>query len=393
MAHRRGFKRRKLQVVTPQTQNGLAIPVLRSARTTLSVEIGTSLRQAADVIRQNGTLHVPVVRETVLVGLVTTGALRDALAAGADLDSPVDDWMTAPAMISAHESGAQALRWMEERGADYLWVVDERHVLMGVVGAADLFPRRRPLPRPPAVGGMATPFGVYLTTGAISSGPRKWALMATGASMIAILLVGQGLGIWASNQAQQWHLPGFLIEALASGLAILVFFTGFRLTPLAAIHAAEHQTVHAIERGEDLTLDIVRRMPRVHPRCGTNLFAGATIFLTVFSTEWVPLVEIRLAVAALLTAILWKRVGALMQSWVTTRPANDRYLAMGIRSGQELLERYTQGPVSAPTWPARIWNSGMLHTMAGAWIGSAIAYGFQFVTKIDLGLTLFTFAG
>jgi hypothetical protein len=123
------------------------------------------------------------------------------------------------------------------------------------------------------------------------------------------------------------------------------------------------------------------------------LFAGATIFLTVFSTEWVPLVEIRLAVAALLTAILWKRVGALMQSWVTTRPANDRYLAMGIRSGQELLERYAQGPVSAPTWPARIWNSGMLHTMAGAWIGSGIAYGFQFVTKIDLGLALFTFAG
>ncbi len=31
--------------------------------------------------------------------------------------------------------------------------------------------------------------------------------------------------------------------------------------------------VHAIEEGEDLTLEKVRPMPRVHPRCGTNLVA------------------------------------------------------------------------------------------------------------------------
>jgi uncharacterized protein YqhQ len=37
--------------------------------------------------------------------------------------------------------------------------------------------------------------------------------------------------------------------------------------------------VHAIERGEPLVLEVVRRMPRVHPRCGTNLVAGIALFL------------------------------------------------------------------------------------------------------------------
>jgi CBS domain-containing protein len=386
MAHREARKRRKLTKVTSPTQNGFVQPVLRSSRTTLSVEIGSSLRRAAETIRQNGTSELPVVEDGLLVGIVNSSALRLALASDADLESPVNDWMTEPKSIGAHETGATALRFLEDHDIGHLWVVDDRGMLMGVVSVADLFPRRRPLPRPAAIGGMATPFGVYLTTGQISSGPRKWALMSTGTCMVAILLLGQALGIWAGDHAAQWHLPKVLSENIGTVLALLVFMIGFRSTPLAAIHAAEHQTVHAIERGEELNLDVVRRMPRVHPRCGTNIFAGATIFMTVFGFEWIPSVELRLIAASLLTVIFWRRLGAIIQQWVTTRPANDRYLAMGIRSGQELLSRYGQSPIATPTWPQRIWNSGMLHTMAGGWLGIALAYGFQAITKINVGI-------
>ena len=135
-----------------------------------------------------------------------------------------------------------------------------------------------------------------------------------------------------------------------------------------------------------MSLEVVRRMPRVHPRCGTNIFAGATIFLTVFGFEWIPSVELRLIAASLLTVVFWRRLGAIIQQWITTRPANDRYLAMGIQSGKELLNRYGETPITTPTWPQRIWNSGMLHTMVGGWLGIAIAYGFQLVTKINVGI-------
>jgi hypothetical protein len=156
--------------------------------------------------------------------------------------------------------------------------------------------------------------------------------------------------------------------------------------PISAIHAAEHQVVHAIEREEPLELAIVRRMPRVHPRCGTNIAAGASIFLTVFTTEWIDATEVRLMAAALLTVIFWRRLGSLMQKYVTTKPAKDRYLAMGIQSGKELLARFGTGTSTAPTWPSRIWNSGILHVMAGSSIMAGLAYGFQRLSGIDLGL-------
>jgi CBS domain-containing protein len=373
-------------MVSSLSLNGFAQPVLRSARTTLSVEVGSSLRKSAETIRQNGTSDIPVVEAGRLVGIINSSSLRMALASDMDLDASVDDWMVPAETIGAHETGATALRRLEERNDSHLWVIDERQTLMGVVHVADLFPRRRPMPRPAAIGGMATPFGVYLTTGSLSSGPRKWALVTTGTCMIIILLCGQALGLWADGNAAQLHLPKFVAENLGTALTLLVFMIGFRSTPLAAIHAAEHQTVHAIERGEELSLEVVRRMPRVHPRCGTNIFAGATIFLTVFGFEWIPSVELRLIAASLLTVVFWRRLGAIIQQWITTRPANDRYLAMGIQSGKELLNRYGETPITTPTWPQRIWNSGMLHTMVGGWLGIAIAYGFQLVTKINVGI-------
>jgi uncharacterized protein YqhQ len=41
--------------------------------------------------------------------------------------------------------------------------------------------------------------------------------------------------------------------------------------------------VHAIERGEPLLAESVRAMPRVHPRCGTNIVAAAFLATTVYT--------------------------------------------------------------------------------------------------------------
>lgn len=54
-------------------------------------------------------------------------------------------------------------------------------------------------------------------------------------------------------------------------------------------HGAEHKSIHCYEKGEELTIENVRKQPRLHKRCGTNfLFIVVLIsvlVMTVFSVE------------------------------------------------------------------------------------------------------------
>jgi hypothetical protein len=115
-------------------------------------------------------------------------------------------------------------------------------------------------------------------------------------------------------------------------------------------------------------------MPRVHPRCGTNLAAGATLFLGIFLSPWVESWELRFFVAAFATLYLWKRLGSLMQLFITTKPASDKQIRSGIRAGQELLDRYATSRISMPSVPVRIWRSGMLHVMLGSILCSGLVW-------------------
>jgi uncharacterized protein YqhQ len=45
-------------------------------------------------------------------------------------------------------------------------------------------------------------------------------------------------------------------------------------------HGAEHMTIHALERGDPLTVDEVRKYPTAHPRCGTE-FLVVVIILSI----------------------------------------------------------------------------------------------------------------
>jgi uncharacterized protein YqhQ len=46
-------------------------------------------------------------------------------------------------------------------------------------------------------------------------------------------------------------------------------------------HGAEHMTIHALEAGDPLTTDNVRKYPTAHPRCGTE-FLVVVIILSIF---------------------------------------------------------------------------------------------------------------
>jgi hypothetical protein len=143
-----------------------------------------------------------------------------------------------------------------------------------------------------------------------------------------------------------------------------------RFMPLSGYHGAEHQVVHAIERGEDLIPEVVRRMPRVHPRCGTNLAVGASLFFYLGTAEWIVEPELRLLVAVAVTLLLWKRLGNFLQQYVTTKVPTDHQLDMGIRSGKEFLRAYESAKVIKPTGAQRIIATGMSFVV----IGTTLAY-------------------
>lgn len=319
-------------------------------------------------MREFGIGVASIAGEDGMVRFLSERALAQAMAEGVDPWSPAlalaDE--DGAALIHAAETGASALRRLVETQQSVLIVVDSEGGVIGAVTAADLFDRPTVMARPHAVGGMATPFGVYLTTGSTGAGATPWALASTGALLSLLLIVGMVLGDVASQYAFHQGWSPTLSKTIFDYLPLAVFVIGLRSMPLAGIHAAEHMTVHAIERGEPLTLEVVRRMPRVHPRCGTNLAVAASVFLGVFGTPWIADEELRLVAAALAALILRQPLGSLMQLWVTTRKPSDKQILMGIHSGKELLKRYQLAPRHSATVVQRLWSSGIFYVVAGS---------------------------
>jgi uncharacterized protein YqhQ len=125
-------------------------------------------------------------------------------------------------------------------------------------------------------------------------------------------------------------------------------------------HGAEHMTIHALEAGDPLTTDAVRKYPTAHPRCGTE-FLVVVIILSIFAfslvgrqqIEWMVLSRLLLVpvIAAIGYEIL--RFGArhrrnplvkalmapgiLVQMITTKRPSDDQ-IEVAIVSMEQALE-------------------------------------------------------
>ena len=254
---------------------------------------------------------------------------------------------------------------------------------------------------PPRLGGMATPLGVYLHDGVSGGGAGFWGLALTGMTMSVLALTAQALAFAVSRFASV-HFPGLwvwesrlpdglplLLSAVSPWLPLPFVFGLLRLVPLSGTHAAEHQVVHAVERSAPLQAESVRAMPRVHPRCGTNLFAGFTLFLLLFLTaftltqaaHWQILDSVTLAAAVSgpLTLAYWRRVGGWVQRYFATRPATDRQIAGAIRAAEQVLARRRQRlergerPRFLPL--RRIWAAGLAQVLCGYAVVIALLSG------------------
>jgi hypothetical protein len=162
-------------------------------------------------------------------------------------------------------------------------------------------------------------------------------------------------------------------------LTILFFALLFRFTWVTGYHAAEHQVVHAIEQGDDLTLETIRAKPRIHPRCGTNLMAAFILFMVLHGGLPPELSWLAFPVAL----IAWRAFGSFLQQYVTTRVPTERELKSGLRAGEELLARYQSRPAQMPGRFRRLWNMGLLQVLAGFWVLWSLFWLLEAISFLD----------
>lgn len=335
-----------------------------------------SLVRAAESVRTAPGGTVPVQDEGVIVGVVTASTLAgwfDAAGAGTARSSTVREVLQPLlAPLRSDATLADGLQQLQELDRAAAPVVDSSDRYVGVAGHGELLSAAVGGLRPPLIGGMATPFGVYLTDGTRRGGVGDLALVSTGIFLGLIQVLGSWFGYRSSVAAltvlgqldSDWSrrllaggppsLPPPLLYAV---LSLLAFALLFRFSRVTGYHAAEHQVVHAIEQGDDLRADVVRDKPRVHPRCGTNLMAAFGIYLIL--EPWSG------ALAFVAALLCWRFFGALLQQYVTTRPARSPELESGLAAGRQLLDRYQLGVGSHASGWRRLWNMGLLQVVLG----------------------------
>lgn len=345
-----------------------------------------TIGKAAELLRVSGLSELPVVNAGRIAGKVTEASVLSALTAGDPkvvAEEPVSSILTQSVVcVNPYVNVAQVAEIMGDQDLPAVPVVDEYGSYLGLAVRSDMTSALSLTIRPPSVAGMATPLGVHLTTGHLRAGAGDVGLFLTGVALMLMQFAAIGLiyGVaWLIDRAgilgpwSLWailHSPAVLmtnwmdtVRNLMLALAVPIFLVLMRVLPISGYHAAEHQVVHAIENGEPLTPANVLAMPRVHPRCGTNIIAAVALF---FLVRQVVSDDIAILIFVFALVFAWRVIGSYFQYYVTTKPPTQKQLASGIKAGESLLEQYRKNPGYRVTGFRRIWNTGMPQVMLGA---------------------------
>jgi CBS domain-containing protein len=347
--------------------------IIRMGRT---LSPGDTIAFAAELLKASGFGELPVVSSGRVVGMVRESRVLHAL-----LQNPSDSGSQALMGTVVDEDAVcanpymtipQAAEVMAGGDAQVMPVVDQNGAYLGILLRSDVIELMRGCIRPPAIAGMATPLGVHLTTGNIKAGAGNLARVLAGVPLMLMNFSALYLVTMLAKFIQKTTgvpalaaVLGFLLRVL-----IIVIFLGlFRLLPLSGYHGAEHMVIHAIENGRPLTLESVAEMPRVHPRCGTNIVAGVILFMLVaelFTSDAAIILLVFLLIFA------WRQVGWFFQYIITTKDPSEKQLKAGIAAGEELLCAYRENPAKRVGRWQRIWHTGMPQIITGVIIVMAL---------------------
>lgn len=381
------------------------ILVGKIARTVKTVSVEDSVGMTAEALRSSGLSELPVVSMGQVVGVISEKAIMDALITGDRQEvsaQPIANLISREVIwVNPYMTTHQAAEVLNLHGRQAVPVMDDYGNYRGMVSRSDIAGALAGTMRPPAIGGLATPLGVHLTCGNYSAGPGSIGLVLSGVSLGAMVYIsiwivfGLAYLVDKTGLLGQWSLKAILSSPFANtlnwmdivryvflGATVPIFFILLRLAPMAGYHAAEHQTVHAIENGEPLKLENVSRMPRVHPRCGTNILAAVGLFILI---RLILPEDYAILVAVLVIIFFRQTVGGWIQYYATTRPANEKQLKSGIAAGEELLAKYRSNPSYAVVGWQRIWSTGLVQTMIGWALVTQIVTMFHLLPTSFLG--------
>lgn len=194
-----------------------------------------------------------------------------------------------------------------------------------------------------------------------------------------LLAVGLFIAIptWSMRFLQYWTANSIILN-LAEGLLRMAIFLAYigaissmkDIQRVFQYHGAEHKTIFTYEAGLPLTVENVRRFPRLHPRCGTNfLMIVMSISIFVFAFLGWPNVWERILSRVLLMPVVagisyeiirfagrhddrpWVHKlilpGLLLQK-LTTREPDDEMIEVAIASVQAVLPVDESRKVSLP---------------------------------------------
>lgn len=231
----------------------------------------------------------------------------------------------------------------------------------------------------------------WLTRSAAISASGEGVELGRGAMALTLVIsLGFGIGLFfvlpllltqaAANAAPS---AGTLAKNLFEGVIRLVVFVGYlllisRSSEIGRVfqyHGAEHMSIHALEHGDALTPENVRRYPTAHQRCGTEfLLVVVVVSIFVFSLlagqGLVVAVLGRLALIPVIVAVSYEvlRWGARHRShpvvrWVfmpgiwlqmiTTRQPDDSMIEVAIVSLEEALTADGEPIPEGSIMPAR----------------------------------------
>ncbi len=124
---------------------------------------------------------------------------------------------------------------------------------------------------------------------------KKWVSVLV---MAVSLILGVGLALalfmllpqWIGNLITGWIPSIEVLRSLIEGILRIGIFTCYILATslmkemkdVYRFHGAEHKTIFAVEYGQELTVENIRRMPRLHPRCGTSFIFLVLLFSIFF---------------------------------------------------------------------------------------------------------------
>lgn len=350
-------------------------------------------------MRDSGMSVIPVVGDGRLVGLVSEGDLggvsRASASGGPGASEPSASvraiTRTAFPTLSGSVSANEALSAFEQSGLAALPLIQDG-AFLGLVRAADLLAAVDMRIRPKHVAGLATPNGVLLSAGAVQAGASNLSIAMTGVVLVLCVRLAEwityGIGWLVQETTEVPLLAAFvsppiyslhwmdLVVYLRVIVQMLLFLLFLRVSPITPNHGAEHEVVHAIEQGEELTVERVRRLSPVHPRCGTNLLAALFALMAagrlLKGTLALGLYDVAFVACVLFIVIGWRGLGSLLQKHFTTRRPSVAQAERAIAAANQLLVRYAERPAAAVSPLQIAWARGFIQVMIGAGIATYV---------------------